>query len=588
MKRTLVDLARRFSKTLPLAVALFTTAVPAEAYEPTSHYTVKNIEGWKVHVHNDLLPGGKHAETGAAALQRLKGDMIQVRRWMPDEPLKKLLKVGVWLEVDSTNGPYGRTPTFHYHPEKDWLEKMDFHPGKHKCVEYSRAEALVNKKKRSSKTLLHELAHAYHDQILTFDDPDVLAAYKRCVEGTAYPERDWVKSDHKEFFAGVTTRYFGTEEEREALVERDPVLAKELHEIWGKPKAYVDTPLDEETAERYSIGEAVSDDPSETPLIILKDHEAKVEAAIAAEKGGELSGLKVQHQGTWIETIYLARDYSPRQGWTGKAPFLWPATGRNLPPDLEARQKAGERFSRGAYVLDGKRYEMPIHGFARDLPWRVERTVALDRRAVAKLSLRDTPETRKRYPFGFIVEADFTLEDGTLSIGYHIHAHETNSGPMPFSVGNHITFVSPLVQGTDPFEMELFTPSKTELIKTTYGLPTGESRPRGHANGVKLGGFERLSAISLTGYEGEPYILYRDPQGLAIRMSHAASEIPEQPVVLYNIWGDAPGGFFSPEPWVGLQNSLVLNKGLIRLQPGRTFEWTIRIEFERNRTEGAR
>ena len=54
--------------------------------------------------------------------------------------------------------------------------------------------------------LMHELAHAYHDQILSFDNPDVLAAYKRCVEGTAYPERDWVKSNHKEFFAGVTTR----------------------------------------------------------------------------------------------------------------------------------------------------------------------------------------------------------------------------------------------------------------------------------------------------------------------------------------------------------------------------------------------
>ena len=244
MKPLLADPGRRFLRTLPLAVALFTVVAAAEAYEPTSHYTVKNIEGWEVYVHKDLLPGGKHAETGGAALERLQGDMIEVRRWMPDEPLKKLLKVGIWLEVDSTNGPHGRTPTFHYHPDKDWLEKMDFHLGKHKCVEYSRAEALA-KRKRSSTTLLHELAHAYHDQVLSFDDPDVLAAYKRCVEGTAYPERDWVKSNHKEFFAGATTRYFGTKEERKALVERDPILAKKLQKTWGKPKAYMDTPLDE-------------------------------------------------------------------------------------------------------------------------------------------------------------------------------------------------------------------------------------------------------------------------------------------------------------------------------------------------------
>ena len=91
--------------------------------------------------------------------------------------------------------------------------------------------------------LLHELAHAYHDQVLSFNDPDILAAHKRAREGGKYPKNDWVvRADHKEFFAGVTTRYFGTKREREALVERDPILLKKLQKIWGKPKAYMDSP----------------------------------------------------------------------------------------------------------------------------------------------------------------------------------------------------------------------------------------------------------------------------------------------------------------------------------------------------------
>ena len=57
-----------------------------------------------------------------------------------------------------------------------------------------------------------------------------------------YPERDWVKSNHKEFFAGVTTRYHGTKTEREALVQRDQILAKFLLKIWGKPKSFIDSP----------------------------------------------------------------------------------------------------------------------------------------------------------------------------------------------------------------------------------------------------------------------------------------------------------------------------------------------------------
>ena len=43
------------------------------------------------------------------------------------------------------------------------------------------------------------------------------------------------------FFAGVTTRYFGTKEERVALVVRDPILAGVLVDIWGKPKATIDS-----------------------------------------------------------------------------------------------------------------------------------------------------------------------------------------------------------------------------------------------------------------------------------------------------------------------------------------------------------
>jgi hypothetical protein len=75
----------------------------------------------------------------------------------------------------------------------------------------------------------------------------------------------------------------------------------------------------------------------------------------------------------------------------------------------------------------------------------------------------------------------------------------------------------------------------------------------------------------------EPYVILRDPQGLSLRISHHASQVPPDPVALFNLWGDPAAGFFSPEPWVGLQNSLASGKGLIRIQPGREFTWMIRV-----------
>lgn len=227
---------------LPEGVARPRPGAPG-IYEPDASYTVQDLAGWQVMVHNALLPGGKLADTGARAKARLVDAMRRLKTWMPAAPLARLLKVKIWLEVDSTNGPWGRTSGYQYHPGRDWLIDMDFNPGKHKCVEFGNASSLARRSPDSTvSVLLHELAHAYHDQVLTFDDPHILAAYKRCVEGDAYPARDWVKSDHKEFFAGATTRYFGRRDEREAVGKRDPVLEKYLNKIWGSPKAVMDTP----------------------------------------------------------------------------------------------------------------------------------------------------------------------------------------------------------------------------------------------------------------------------------------------------------------------------------------------------------
>ena len=338
----------------------------------------------------------------------------------------------------------------------------------------------------------------------------------------------------------------------------------------------------EPPASRYVIEAARSIDASATELIVLRDEVGGIEAAIAPSTGGELSGLRVIHDGKWLETLQLARDYAPRSGFGGKGPFLWPATGRNFPPDLEERRRAGEAFDGGAYEHGGVRRSMPIHGFARDLPWEVEATSAGGQGARALLSLADSPVTRSMYPFGFRCTVEYVVEGGALELRYVVTAGEDNPEPMFFSIGNHITFLAPLVEGSDPAAMALASPSTTEILKTTYGIPTGETRPLSYAGGITLGDYPPLSATSLTGYpEGQdPYIEYWDPAGLTLRISHHASKIPDPPVILFNVWGDVHSGFFSPEPWVGLQNSFVLRQGLIYLDPGAEFRWDVRVSYE--------
>ena len=232
---------------LAATLAILLVATVADAFEPTSCYELKDIEGWQVYVHRDLLPGGEHRESGEPALRQLKYGLAKTRQMVVCGPLKKLQAVKIWLEVDSTNGKHGRTSAYQYHPDLDWLEKMDFHPKKTKCVEFGNAAGLAKRSDfKTVQVTMHELAHAYHNQILSFDDPDVLAAHKRAREDGKYPPKDWVvRANHKEFFAGLTTRYFESEERRKEIVDRDPIFAKKLQQYWGKPKALFDAPLDD-------------------------------------------------------------------------------------------------------------------------------------------------------------------------------------------------------------------------------------------------------------------------------------------------------------------------------------------------------
>ncbi|MBM3737885.1 MAG: hypothetical protein FJW39_19050 [Acidobacteria bacterium] len=298
----------------------------------------------------------------------------------------------------------------------------------------------------------------------------------------------------------------------------------------------------------------------------------KLRATIVPDKGGEMASLQVLFRGQWVETLYRALDYSDKPGWTGKAPFLWPATGRNFPKGVQPNEEARN----SSYNWNGKRLPMPIHGFARDLPWRVE-SKSRDR---VQLSLSDSDTTRKSLPFGFRIVVDYQVKDANVSLSYTVTAAGSNTEPMPFSAGNHITFKTPLIAGGDPMKMEFESPSTVEFLKAAGGVPTGERRPRSFAKAVPLNAIEKLAAVSLGGYTGDPYMLLRDPAGLAIRMSHTAASVPQDPVIRFNVWGDPGAGYFSPEPWVGLQNSFNLRQGLIWLDPGKTWTWRIDIKAE--------
>ena len=94
--------------------------------------------------------------------------------------------------------------------------------------------------------ILHELAHAYHDQVLGFNDPDVLAAYNGAMEKgilekvqlfTGSTVRHYAATNHKEYFAEATEAYLYRNDfypfVAAELRDHDPEGFKLMQKVWG-------------------------------------------------------------------------------------------------------------------------------------------------------------------------------------------------------------------------------------------------------------------------------------------------------------------------------------------------------------------
>jgi galactose mutarotase-like enzyme len=329
-------------------------------------------------------------------------------------------------------------------------------------------------------------------------------------------------------------------------------------------------------APRYEVTMDLAAGPGSPAIVVLHDHQAQVEAAVAPSEGGELTSVRVQHQGQWVEMIYRARDYAAQEGFRGKASTLFPAVGGQYLPGTTPKTSCED----GEYAVGGKTYSIPCHGFARNFPWELVSSSADKKGARVTVRLRDSEKTRAAYPFGFALTATYTLQNGSVSIAYQLAASAKNTRPMVYSIGNHVGFRVPFLAGTEPGAVTLETPSTKIMLRDSHGLISGEQGARSFATPMRLDQFNSTVALALTGYQGSSntFATLRDPGGLSIRVSHHTSKWLDEPLVRFNIYGGPKQGYLCPEPWVGLQNSLNRGAGRMTLGPGDIWKWEILLE----------
>jgi hypothetical protein len=223
-------------------------AIAAEDSPPKAvvpGYQTQQLAGWTLLISEQLLKDQK--EETAKALTLLKPQLDEIVRAVPAPAVAKLRKVKLWFSPEYKGVP----PRAEYHPGAGWLRENKRNPDMVQGVEFTNVRIFERETKRMPNFALHELAHAYHDQVLGFDHAQVKAAFEKAKasgqydnveqrfgDGRSKKTRAYAITNPQEYFAESSEALFSTNDfypfTRDELARHDPEMLKLLEELWNK------------------------------------------------------------------------------------------------------------------------------------------------------------------------------------------------------------------------------------------------------------------------------------------------------------------------------------------------------------------
>lgn len=238
--------------------------------------------------------------------------------------------------------------------------------------------------------------------------------------------------------------------------------------------------------------------------------------------------------------------------WTGCAPILFPIAGR---------------LREDCYYLDGKRYELPKHGYVRLLPWTLES--CSHTKAVFLMT-----EKHPGFPFDYELRAIFALNGNVLKVTYQV----INTGDCTFwyGLGAHEAYATP--GGLDTYTIEfdeveclanyqlddgLLMKEPVILAQNTNKLP------------LKTELFSKSALVFCT-LKSRGVNLVSSQHERKIRV-----EFPDHGALM--LWNKPGADYICIEPWTNapdfLDSDMQIDHklGCIRLDPGREAERSHRI-----------
>lgn len=214
------------------------SASPA-APEPTRFvYETTHVEGWQVLVQDELLAD---AALSDQVLALLRTKLWEISQQLPAEVVERLRAVPIRMHLDREGCPGGV-----YHPSATWLRNNGFPEDWARGVEFGNARNFLSWSFVQPAMVLHELAHAWHDQVLGFHHPYVTEVFEavrdsgrlhRVLYRTGGERPAYAANNSAEFFAEMSEAWWATNDFYpfvRAELKRDfPEVAELMEATWA-------------------------------------------------------------------------------------------------------------------------------------------------------------------------------------------------------------------------------------------------------------------------------------------------------------------------------------------------------------------
>ena len=274
----------------------------------------------------------------------------------------------------------------------------------------------------------------------------------------------------------------------------------------------------------------------------------------------ELIKIGVKETGAELTSVYSKeKDFEYLwQGnadiWNGQSPILFPVVGRLI---------------EDKFILDGKEYSMPKHGFARRKQWEF---LTSDGSSMT-FRLCDDEETRKLYPFSFEFIMTFTLEGNKISVKHEIR--NTGDNTMYFSLGAHPAFNCNIGDRLVFSKAETLEAFKIDLEKSLI-IPETTPVMNNETDHIITEDIFKEDALIFKGVKSDFVTLESDNLSVKFTLGGAP---------YLGIWAKPGAPYVCIEPWFGLNDikdkkvDFTKKVGINKLGPSESFVYTWKAEL---------